>query len=224
MQEPITGVIFDLDGVIVSTDDCHYRAWKRMADEESIAFDRTVNERLRGVSRMESLRIILERAQKTYTEDEKLAMAARKNAYYVELIGSLTPENVLPGALDALALLRRRGVKLAIGSSSRNTPIILKQIGMQDAFDAVADGNAITHSKPDPEVFLLAARLLGLAPVNCLVVEDADAGVEAALAGGMRALGVGSAARNPRASFHAESLAEADFDQILNANHGKEME
>ena len=192
MSEKILGVIFDLDGVIVSTDNCHYLAWKRMADEEGIEFDRKVNERLRGVSRMESLAIILEKAAKEYSEEEKLAMAARKNGYYVELIGSLTENDVLPGALDTLKLLKEKGIKAAIGSSSRNTPIILKQIGLADAFDAVADGNAIKNSKPDPEVFLLAAKLLKLNPANCLVVEDADAGIEAALGGGMRALGVGS--------------------------------
>jgi len=213
----ILGVIFDLDGVIVSTDNCHYLAWKRMADEEGIPFDRTVNERLRGVSRMESLAIILEKAKKEYSEEEKQALAARKNGYYVELIGNLTAKDILPGAMDTLNWLKAKGVKVAIGSSSRNTPIILRQIGLSDAFDAVADGNAIKNSKPDPEVFLLAASLLNLEPANCLVVEDADAGIQAALAGGMRALGVGSAAANPTATFTSESLEKADFDSILKA-------
>jgi len=217
MKDQILGVIFDLDGVIVSTDNCHYLAWKRMADEEGISFDRTVNERLRGVSRMESLAIILEKAAKEYSEEEKQAMAARKNGYYVELIGSLTENDILPGALDTLNMLKEMGIKVAIGSSSRNTPIILRQIGLSDAFDAVADGNAIKNSKPDPEVFLLAAKLLKLDPANCLVVEDADAGIEAALAGGMRALGVGSAAANPTATYTATDLEKADFEAILNA-------
>ena len=217
MSEKILGVIFDLDGVIVSTDNCHYLAWKRMADEEGIEFDREVNERLRGVSRMESLAIILEKAHKEYTDEEKQAMAARKNGYYVELIGSLTENDILPGALDTLKLLKDKEIKVAIGSSSRNTPIILRQIGLSDAFDAVADGNAIKNSKPDPEVFLLAAKLLNLDPANCLVVEDADAGVQAALAGNMRALGVGSAALNPTATFAAENLEKADFEAILKA-------
>ena len=215
MNEKILGVIFDLDGVIVSTDNCHYLAWKRMADEEGIAFDRNVNERLRGVSRMESLEIILERAEKSYTEEEKLALASRKNAYYVELIGSLTEKDILPGAMETLNLLKNSGVKVAIGSSSRNTPIILRQIGLSNAFDAIADGNAIKNSKPDPEVFLLAASLLKLDPRNCLVVEDADAGVEAALAGGMRVVGVGSASANSRATFTADDLNKADFSAIL---------
>ncbi len=211
----VKGVIFDLDGVIVSTDDCHYLAWQRMADEEGIAFDRHINERLRGVSRMDSLDIILEKATRTYTPAQKDAMAARKNAYYVELIGKLTPADILPGAMDVLQALRKKGVKVAIGSSSRNTPIILAQIGLSDYFDAVADGNQISRSKPDPEVFLLAAKLLKLAPADCLVVEDADAGVEAALAGGMKALGVGSAAEHPRATYRAHDLSEVKLETIL---------
>lgn len=215
MDHPVLGVIFDLDGVIVSTDNCHYLAWKKMADEEGIPFDRAINERLRGVSRMESLAIILEKAEKTYTAAEKDALAARKNGYYVELIGSLTPEDMLPGAMDTLRTLREKGIKIAIGSSSRNTPIILRQIGLDTYFDAVADGNAISRSKPDPEVFLLAGSLLGIAPENCLVVEDADAGVEAALAGGMRVLGVGGAAKNLKATFAAESLAQLDITTVL---------
>lgn len=215
MGEKILGVLFDLDGVIVSTDDCHYQAWKRMADEEGIPFDRHVNERLRGVSRMESLSIILERAVKTYSEAEKELLASRKNKYYVQLIGQLTRDDILPGTLDTLNWLKQRGIKVAIGSSSRNTPIILRQIGMSEAFDAVADGNAIRHSKPDPEVFLLAANMLGFNPQNCLVVEDADAGIEAALAGGMRALGLGSASANEHATFRANSLADVDWDALF---------
>ena len=216
MKKPkIQGVIFDLDGVIVSTDDCHYQGWQRMADEEGIPFNRTINERLRGVSRMESLAIVLEKATKVYTNVQKEEMAARKNAYYVELIGNLTKDSLLPGAAQALRLLREMGIKIAIGSSSKNTPLILKQIELDDAFEAIADGNQITHSKPDPEVFLLAARQMGLSPENCLVVEDADAGVEAAIAGGMRSLGVGFAAGNQAADYRAISLAEVDFLAIL---------
>jgi beta-phosphoglucomutase len=211
----IQAVIFDLDGVLVSTDDCHYRAWKRMADEEHIPFSRSINERLRGVSRMDSLAIILEKATKNYTEAEKSAMAARKNAYYVELIGLLTPMDILPGAMDVVNTLKAMGIQVAIGSSSRNTPVILRQIGLENAFDAVADGNQITRSKPDPEVFLLAARLLNCPPEKCLVVEDADAGIEAALRGGMKALGVGSASKNPLATYRAENLAQANLAEII---------
>ena len=214
-KSTIAGVIFDLDGVIVSTDQCHYLAWKRMAEEEGIPFDKKINERLRGVSRMESLAIILEKSKKAYSAAEKEELASRKNAYYVELIGSLTRDNLLPGAQDVLALLKAKGIKAAIGSSSRNAPLILERIGLADGFDAVADGNQISNSKPDPEVFLLAAQLLDLLPEQCLVVEDADAGIEAALAGNMRCLGVGFAANNERATYRALGLAEADFEEIL---------
>ena len=187
-----------------------------MADEEGIEFDSMINQRLRGVGRMESLEIILEKAPGRYSQEQKNELAGRKNAYYVELIGQLSQADILPGALETLDMLRRCGIKTAIGSSSRNTPLILKQIGLDKAFDAVADGNAITRSKPDPEVILLAAGMLGLKSEHCLVVEDADAGIEAAVRGGMQTLGVGGAASNPKADYVASDLAAADFQTILN--------
>lgn len=183
-------VIFDLDGVIVSTDDCHYEAWKKLADEEGIYFDRKINDRLRGVSRMASLEIVLEKSEKAYTEEEKAELAERKNNYYREFIKKLTPNDVLPGVMDNLEELKQNGIKIAIGSSSKNTPIILKQIGLDGYFDAVSDGNNITHSKPNPEVFLKASEMLKIPPENCLVVEDADAGIEAGKKGGMKTLSV----------------------------------
>lgn len=204
-------VIFDLDGVIVSTDDCHFMGWKKLADDEGIYFDRKINERQRGVSRRESLDVLLEKAQKTYTDEEKLEMATRKNEYYKEFIKDLSEKDILPGVMDFTRKLRDMGVKLAIGSSSKNTPAILKNIGLDTYFDAVADGNDISKSKPDPEVFLVAAKKLGIDPKDCLVVEDADAGVAAALAGGMDVIGVGSAAANPKATYHFENLAAADI-------------
>ena len=207
----IKAVIFDLDGVIVSTDDCHYEAWKQMADKQGIYFDRQINERLRGVSRMESLEILLERADRTYTQKEKLELATEKNELYKKLIMKITPADILPGALETLISLREKGLKLAIGSSSKNTPIILQQIGLGSFFDAVADGNNIRYSKPDPEVFLLAAKAMNQEPEACLVVEDADAGVEAALNGNMRVLGVGYAAQNKKATITAESLNAIDL-------------
>ena len=209
------GIIFDLDGVLVTTDDCHYLAWKKMADEEGIPFDRQINERLRGVSRMDSLEIILEKSARTYSAEEKEALAARKNGYYVELIQLLTPDDLFPGVLPLLNGLKQKGILLSVGSSSKNTPIILSRLGLESFFDAVADGNSITHSKPHPEVFLLAASRLGLAPEECLVVEDADAGIEAACAGGMKSLGVGPAAKNSRATYQAQTVVDADFEQIF---------
>ena len=186
----IKAVLFDLDGVIVSTDRCHYRAWKRMADEEGIFFDEKINDRLRGVSRMASLEIVLERASRSYTEEEKVALAARKNDYYRDLIRELTPSDILPGAMENLNELKENGILVAVGSSSKNTPLILRRIGLDAFFDAVSDGNNISRSKPDPEVFLKAAEMLGTDPADCLVVEDADAGIEAGRRGGMKTLSV----------------------------------
>ena len=186
----IKAVLFDLDGVIVSTDGCHYRAWKRMADEEGIYFDEKINDRLRGVSRMASLEIVLERASRSYTDDEKAALAERKNDYYRDLICELTPSDILPGAMENLNELKENGILVAVGSSSKNTPLILRRIGLDAFFDAVSDGNNISRSKPDPEVFLKAAEMLGTDPADCLVVEDADAGIEAGRRGGMKTLSV----------------------------------
>ncbi len=208
-------VIFDLDGVLVSTDDLHYKAWKRMATEEGIPFDEKDNQRLRGVSRMESLDIILEKSSKTYTKNEKLELAGRKNAYYIEMIQGLSERDLLPGALATIKRLKAAGVKQAIGSSSKNTPAILSRLGLEDFFNAVADGNQIQNSKPAPDVFLLAARLLGVLPDNCLVVEDADAGVEAALAAGMKVLAMGSARGHKKAHLHAGTLLDVDLLVIL---------
>ncbi|WP_438448404.1 beta-phosphoglucomutase [Gorillibacterium sp. sgz5001074] len=208
-------VIFDLDGVIVSTDEYHYRAWKRMCEEEGLPFDRSINERLRGVSRMDSLSIILEQAVRPYSEEEMRVLAERKNEYYKELLAGLSPNDLLPGVQELLETLRQRGIRTAIGSSSKNTPHILKRIGLADAFEAVADGNGITRSKPDPEVFLLAARKLGLAPADCVVVEDAEAGLEAARSAGMKAVGVGSASESLLADVRAKDLSQLGLEQLL---------
>lgn len=208
----IKAVIFDLDGVIVTTDDCHYTAWKKMADDEGIYFDRKINERLRGVSRMQSLEIVLEMSDKAYTEQEKLALAAKKNAYYVDLIQKLTPHDVLGGVMKNLKTLKEHGIKIAIGSSSKNTPIILNRIGLADYFDAVSDGNNIKNSKPDPEVFIKAAEMLNIAPENCMIVEDADAGIEAGKRAGMKTFALGNATG---ADFYAKSLENVDLTEII---------
>ena len=212
----IKGVIFDLDGVIVSTDELHYQGWKYMADSEGIYFDRKINERLRGVSRMESLDIILEKATKTYTDTQKERLATLKNDYYRELLSTLSPNDILAGVQEVLTGLKAAGVKIAIGSSSKNTPTILKQIGMDTTFDAVSDGNNITNSKPAPEVFLIAAERLGLQPEDCLVVEDAEAGITAALAANMKALAVGSAATDKRAHLAAADLSKISVEEMIN--------
>ncbi len=211
----IQAVIFDLDGVIVSTDEYHYQGWKRLADELGVHFDRQINDRLRGVSRMASLDILLERADRSYSDDEKVKLAARKNGYYRQLITRLTPGDLLPGAGRVVRELKARGVKVAIGSSSRNARPILAGIGMTDAFDAIVDGNDIERSKPDPQVFTLAAERLGIDPSGCLVIEDADAGVEAGVAAGMRVLAVGAAAGHADAAASSPDLASITVERVL---------
>ena len=201
-------IIFDLDGVIVSTDSLHYKAWKQLADSEGIYFDEKINNRLRGVSRMESLEIILERANTAYTAAEKVAMAEKKNDIYRELLQILTPNDRLNGVTETLEMLRNKGYKLAIGSSSKNTPIILEKIGYGGYFDAISDGNNIKKSKPDPEVFLKAAEYLKLEPSECCVVEDAEAGITAAKAGGFTAIGIGSATQAPNADYALTTFAD----------------
>ncbi len=211
----IKAVIFDLDGVIISTDEYHYQGWKKLADQEGIYFDHNINHRLRGVSRMESLAILLEKAAKDYTDEEKDEMANRKNNYYRQLLDNISPSDILPGVMTHLENLKNRGIKIAIGSSSRNAPLILDHIGLNNYFDAVADGNDIKQSKPDPEVFLLAANRLSIDPKYCIVVEDADAGVAAAVRANMAVLAVGAASSNPQATFSAKDLQAANFQQII---------
>lgn len=208
----IKAVIFDLDGVIVSTDECHYMAWKKMSDEEGIYFDKEINNRLRGVSRMASLDIILEKSEKDYTDDEKNEMAERKNNYYKDFIKKLTPNDILPGVMNSLEELKQKNIKIAIGSSSKNTPIILKQIGLDSYFDAVSDGNNITHSKPDPEVFVKAAQMLNIEPEFCMIVEDADSGIEAGKRAGMRTLAVNDAMD---ADFETKNLSEKTVYEFI---------
>jgi len=189
-------VIFDLDGVICFTDRFHYQAWKALADRLGIYFDEKINDRLRGVSRMASLEIILERATETYTQEQKEAFADEKNNTYRELLKNMSPADLTDEVKDTLIELRNRGYKLSIGSSSKNTKFILERIGLGDFFDAIADGTDITHSKPDPEVFLCSARKIGMDPADCAVVEDAKAGIQAARAAGMTALALHGDAEN----------------------------
>ena len=200
-------VIFDLDGVIVSTDNLHYHAWKKLANQENIEFNEEINDRLRGVSRMESLEIILEKATRTYSEEEKQNIAEFKNNIYVELLKSLSPNDILPNIVELLDGLKARDVKISIGSSSKNAKVILEYIGLIGAFDAIADGTDIKNSKPDPEVFLIAASKLGVEPSDCAVVEDAEAGIIAAKRAGMYAIAVGPAKDS--------GLADVNIDNAL---------
>lgn len=211
------GVIFDLDGVLVSTDELHYQAWKKLADELGITdFNREDNVRQRGVSRMASLEVVLEKGDKEYSEEEKVEMAERKNDYYKEMLQSLDDSAVLPGAFDTLKMLREKGILTAVGSASKNAPLILEKTGLLPLIDKISCGLDVTKSKPDPEVFLVAASKLELAPENCLVVEDAKAGIDAAKAGGMKSLGVGPFHDELGADFHSRTLATVDnWEEIL---------
>jgi len=202
-------VIFDLDGVICFTDEYHYRAWKTLADKLNTPFDRTVNNRLRGVSRMASLEIVLERySGPALSEEEKTALATEKNEIYRESLREMSPADLSEEVKSTLDELRRRGYILAIGSSSKNTPFILRQIGLEGYFDAISDGNNITRSKPDPEVFLKAAEFAGADPARCLVVEDAVSGAEAGHAAGMDVACVGDAAENKAGDYNLGAFRE----------------
>jgi len=202
------GIIFDLDGVICCTDQYHYQAWKKMADRIGVYFDEDINNRLRGVSRMASLDIILERSDRRYSQEEKEALAEEKNETYRQLLLQMTPEDLSDEVRDTLHTLRDKGLKLAIGSSSRNTKTILKQIGLGSFFDAVSDGTNITRSKPDPQVFTMAAEMLNLQPEECLVVEDAPAGIEAACAGGFESAGIGEASKYERTTHPIDTFSD----------------
>lgn len=218
MNEMIKAILFDLDGVLVSTDALHFRAWERLANELSITtFTHADNVRQRGVSRMESLEIMLEKAGRSYTQEEKLRLAEKKNAYYVEMLQTLDESCVLENAKETLRFLKERGILTGVGSASKNAPFILEKTGLLPLCDAVASGHDTTKSKPDPEVFLVAAKKLGMEPDCCVVVEDADAGITAGHAGGMRTLGVGPARFHPLADFTASSLADEqlDWERIL---------
>ena len=211
----IKAVIFDLDGVIVSTDECHYLAWKAIADKENIYFDKTINERLRGVSRRESFDIILEKSDRLYTKSEKERLCTEKNELYKSLIKNLTPQNILPGAITVLDFLKENNIKIAIGSSSKNAEMILKQVELENKFDAISDGNNITHSKPHPEVFLKAAQMLDVDPKECIVFEDANSGIDAALSAGMYSCGLGYASNYLKADYHFSSLEDKDVIEVL---------
>lgn len=204
----IKGIIFDLDGVIVSTDKLHFQAWKYMADKENIYFDEEINNSLRGISRKESLEIILKKSNKKYSEEEKLKLMDIKNSYYVNLLDFLSPSDKLKDVDLLLSELKSKNIKIAIGSSSKNTKKILKQIGLIDSFDAIADGNEIKNSKPDPEVLLLASKKLNLKPSECAVIEDAVAGIEAAKRGGMIAFAIKDAKKSNLAEYKLDKLID----------------
>jgi len=192
MMANIKACLFDLDGVIVDTAKYHYIAWRNLAAELGFEFTEKDNERLKGVSRIRSLEILLEVGGVSLSEEKKIALAQKKNDQYVSYIMKMTPDEILPGVVDFLNEVRKAGLKTAIGSASKNTPTILERLGLESWFDAVIDGNKVSNAKPDPEVFLKGAEALRVEPTECVVFEDAEAGVEAAINGGMRCIGIGS--------------------------------
>jgi beta-phosphoglucomutase len=211
----IAACIFDLDGVIVDTAKYHFLAWKRLADQLGIQFTEDDNERLKGVSRMASLDIILEIGNKDIDNNRKLEYATLKNNWYVEYISKMTPDEILPGSLRFIKELRNANIRVAVGSASKNTPMILERVGILNLFDAVADGNNVGKAKPDPDVFLKAAELVGTDPVNCVVFEDAVAGVQAALNAKMMCIGIGSAKILTEAHFVIKGLNEMNLSKLL---------
>lgn len=210
---PPRAAIFDLDGVITDTAEYHYLAWQQLADEQGWAFDRAANEQLRGVSRMDSLELLLDGREAS--EQDKLAWATRKNDAYVALLAQVTPDDLLPGALEVLLGCKQRGLAVAIGSSSKNAPLVLERLGVTDLFDAVTDGSSVERAKPAPDLFLHAAASLGADPADCVVFEDAASGVDAALAAGMRAVGIGPAERVGHATLRADTVADIDLAAVL---------
>ncbi len=208
------GVIFDLDGVLVTTDMFHYKAWKELADEIGLEFNEEMNHQLRGVSRVESLKRMYAQNNRDLPSDEEFeAQMTRKNDRYKELIGTMKPEDVLPGSIELLTALRHANIKIAIASASKNMPKVLEQTQLAQMVDATADGSEITHSKPDPEVFLLAAKKLRCDPKDCVGVEDAESGVEAIHRGNMLAIGIGEQGR--KAELVVNSVAELSVERIV---------
>ncbi len=214
----IKAILFDLDGVIVDTAKYHYLAWKRLADEEQIYFDQIINEQLKGVSRLQSLEIILQSSEKKYTQSEKEDMASRKNGYYIELIQNIKSNEILPGSLEVLGLCHLKGIKTALCSSSKNARTILEKLSILGKFNTIVDGNEIRHSKPHPEVFLKAALRLNIPRAMCIVLEDAQAGIEAALRAGMHAVGVGSPLKLGKAEFIIRRLDDRKLVSFINSN------
>ena len=206
--------IFDLDGVIVDTARYHFLAWKRLTDQLGIHFTEEDNERLKGVSRLASLDIILEIGKINANENQKHEYATRKNQWYVEYISKMTPDEILPGSLAFIKELRNAGIRVAIGSASKNTPMILERVGISKLFDAVADGNNVKRAKPDPEVFIKAAQLVNIEPEKCVVFEDAIAGVLAALNAGMMCIGIGVPEILKKAHFVISGLKEMNLMKL----------
>jgi len=209
----VKGFIFDLDGVLTDTAEYHYRGWKRLADELGIAFTREDNESLRGIPRRESLMLILKERQ--YPEEQILQMMDRKNQYYLEYIRDITPRDLLPGARELLEEIHAAGLKSALGSASKNAPEFIQRLGISHLLDAISYGDSVERQKPAPDLFLHAAGQLSLSPAECVVVEDAASGIEAARLGGFRSVGLGPRERVGRADLILPSLMDVDLKELL---------
>lgn len=215
IKPPFLAVLFDLDGVIVSSDKLHFLAWRRIAQELNIQFSKADNEKLKGVSREVSLKIILKASKKKYSSDKQKQLINRKNSYFKKLIPTLSKKNILPGVLKLIKTLKNNKIKIAIASASKNTKLILKVLNLQNTFDAIVDGNQVKKTKPNPEVFLRAASLLSTKPEQCLVIEDSIVGVEAGVAAGMKVLAIGSARIHPSAKIKAKSLSRISYSTLV---------
>jgi beta-phosphoglucomutase len=210
----IKACIFDLDGVIVDTAHYHFLAWRRLANELGIQLTEHDNEKLKGVSRMKSLEIILDLGGISLSEHDKETLANKKNSWFVDYVERMAPEEIFPGVKQLIRELKQRGMKVGLASSSKNARTVIKLLNIHQEFDAVIDGTMITHSKPHPEIFLLAAKKLGVEPKDCLVFEDAEAGVEAALAAGMKCVGIGSAGQLNKANLVLEKTGEFTLSRL----------
>lgn len=208
--------LFDLDGVLVDTAKYHYLAWKQLANTLGFDFTEKENEQLKGISRVESLRKILNWAGMEMPQEKQDELASLKNGWYVEMISGMTQNEVLPGALKLLDELKKSQIKIGLGSASKNAKLILDNTGLTPYFDALVDGNIVSKSKPDPEVFLRGAELLGISPEHCVVFEDASAGVEAAITGNMKAIGIGNEEELGEAQLVVEDLTAIDLRTIQN--------
>ncbi|MCU0421076.1 MAG: beta-phosphoglucomutase [Cyclobacteriaceae bacterium] len=217
----IRACIFDLDGVIVDTAHYHFLAWQRLAQELGVPFSEEDNERLKGVSRMRSLEIILELGNLTLDMATKEELATKKNGWFVDYVNAIRPEEIFPGVKELIHQIKSRGLKVGLASSSKNAQRVIDLLQIESLFDAVVDGTMITHSKPHPEIFLLAAERLGLKPIECVVFEDAEAGVEAALAAGMRCVGVGSPEQLGNAHHIIPRTGQYTLEKLTQLEHLK---
>lgn len=215
----IRGFIFDLDGVITDTAEYHYRGWKRLADEEGLLFSREENEQLRGIPRRESLMLIVK--DHIYPEEKIQEMMERKNGYYLEFIKEISPRDLLPGAKELLEEIRAAGLKNALGSASKNAGEVIERLGIRSLFDAISDGHSVEHQKPAPDLFLHAAKQLNLSPAECIVVEDAAAGIEAAHAGGFWSVGLGPPERVGKADAIFPGLSGVHLTDLLKVFEAK---